>query len=42
VKRLCTLLDATIELGVSDVQGTTFTISFPLQYEQSNEQPPAG
>lgn len=34
VKRLCELLDATLELESSPGQGTTVSVTFPRQYEQ--------
>ena len=33
VKRLCTLLDATIEIDSQPHRGTKFTIRLPLRYE---------
>jgi signal transduction histidine kinase len=34
VKRLCELLDATIELQTEPGKGTTFRVAFPLHYEE--------
>ena len=36
VKRLCTLLDATIEVESSQQRGTTFRVLFPLDYPPPN------
>lgn len=40
MKRLCELLDASLELASSAETGTTFRVVFPLAYGPS-EDPPA-
>lgn len=39
VKRLCEMLDASLELESSDGEGTTFRIMFPRQYPESETLP---
>jgi signal transduction histidine kinase len=36
VKRLCELLDASIEIQSADGQGTTFRVIFPRRYTPAN------
>lgn len=38
VKRLCELLDASIELQTASGQGTTFRVIFPLRYPESDSK----
>lgn len=41
VKRLCELLDASIEIASSAETGTTFRVVFPLRYQHGTHAPPA-
>ncbi len=41
VKRLCELLDASIEIASSAETGTTFRVVFPLRYRHAANPPPA-
>ena len=41
VKRLCELLDASIEIASSAETGTTFRVVFPLRYRKTANVPPA-
>jgi signal transduction histidine kinase len=38
VKRLCELLEATMELQTEPGKGTTFRVKFPLHYEKREPQ----
>jgi signal transduction histidine kinase len=39
VKRLCELLDATLELHTSNGEGSTFRVILPLQYDSAAQKP---
>jgi len=40
VKRLCELLDASLELESKAGEGTTFRVLFPRRYESASAPPP--